>query len=137
MKNWLRTGCIFLIALFSLSCDNENNNDQDYTGRWIYVEPPHPASRFNRLDKSIPVFDVVFTINNNDFTEIDLLLNGNTVNAETASRTGNNLIFQGDGFIMTLNNVRRVSNTLQVQSTQYAFPGQETKTIGPTQIDKY
>jgi hypothetical protein len=132
-----------LMAIFALitlafalfSC--EDDNDGDLSGRWSFVEPPHPISRLSRPNTELnPLFDIIFSIRGGEFTEVDAVILGDFIEGETANFEGKDILFSGNGFSIRLNNVTRAANSLQVNSVEYTIDGQ-SKTLGALQINPY
>lgn len=131
----MKTLIATLLTLFVISSCQEE--EQTLDGRYNFIEPPHPVSRTNRLDNSDAAFDVIFTINGNTLTEVDMVLSAQEVTGETGSIQGKDIIiFEGAGAMITIKGAKKLGNTIQASGAEFTANGQ-TKTYGALQIDPY
>jgi hypothetical protein len=118
-----------------LSCSDDEG--QDLSGRYNFIEPPHYCSRIHRLDFSQIAFDVIFTIEGHELSEIDMVLGGVPADDELGGlSSGDQLIFEGGEGIIELLGIKKVGNSLHVKRADFTLDGAR-KSYGPLQIDQY
>lgn len=123
---------ILLVTVISCSEDEQIN----LSGRYNFIEPPHPISRDNRGDNSEIAFDVIFTIQGTQLTEVDLVMYGQQIQDATGSVSGTTVTFEGGGATINLFGVHKVGPTLQASGADFAV-GSENKTYSALQVDPY
>jgi hypothetical protein len=122
-KNRLKLGLI-VIAILSLiqlfSCSEEDLTG-DTSGQWNVVEPPETASRYNPNKSTLLAFDLLFTIGpDKQIRNYDLVMYDKGVQS-TMTGNGNNYTVEADGFILHINDCRRVFNEI-VADIDYTLP---------------
>lgn len=127
----------FLI-LACMACDDEP--DTNISGEWILQELPQTQFRRNRLDNSIPAFDVVFRIDGKQLTYVDLLLNDVEVE-ETATFNHHgetaDITIEADGFSLMMTGCRRANDVILAGDVTYTLPNGETKIYKGISIARY
>lgn len=131
----MKTLIIILLAAFFLSSCQEDA-PAPLNGRYNFIEPPNPISRLNRLDNSEVAFDVIFTIQNETLTEVDMVIHAEQIAGASGSISGRDIMFTGNGAELKISGARKSGNTLQVSGAEFTIGGQ-TKTWGALQIDSY
>lgn len=125
MKKYLSLAILVIL----ISCDDEPNTN--LTGTWHFTELPQSASRHNRLDGSIPAFDILFEINGREVINSDLLIAGDEVTESHSSVDHGETVdfkFTSDNFELKLNGCKRIGEMMFVNTTEYSLPSGEVKT---------
>lgn len=121
-----------------MACDDEP--DTNISGEWILQELPQTQFRRNRLDDSIPAFDVVFRIDGKELTYVDLLLNDVEVE-ETATFNHHgetaDITIEADGFSLVMTGCRRVNAVILAGTVSYTLPSGASKTYKGISIGQY
>jgi hypothetical protein len=126
---------VLLLACLGVSCDED---DPNISGTWLVQEPPELMARINRADGSVPVFDVVFTIQGNSISDIDLLIDGDPVDGETGSVKDNDVNIQYQNFNLNLQNCRKIGqNTLLIGTMEYTLPDGTSETHKGISVGSY
>lgn len=128
MKKYL---LIILIALGA--CQEEESND--LSGQYNFIEPPHPISRYNRLDNSQVGFDVIFTIQGSTVTEVDMVIFGTQETGEGAVNDRDIVFNSINGDRITVYGARKSGRTLQASGADFTSANGVTKTFTALQID--
>jgi hypothetical protein len=130
---------LIIISILSLLSCKEDDPDTNLTGAWHFNEPPDVASRRNRLDFSIPVFDILFEVQEREVVYADLLINADEV-SETYSSvdhgTSVDYTFESDNFTLKLQGCKRLGAMMRVTSAEYTFNG-STITYGGLTIARW
>lgn len=127
-----------LLIMACMACDDEP--DTNISGEWILQELPQTQFRRNRLDDSIPAFDVVFRIDGKELTYVDLLLNDVEVE-ETATFNHHgetaDITIEADGFSLVMTGCRRVNAVILAGTVSYTLPSGASKTYKGISIGQY
>lgn len=133
---------LFAMALAMFSCEVDRELNRNLSGSWNFIEPPHPAIRLNRPNPDLDIaYDIIFTIQSHELTEIDIAADGVLLDGETAYFEGNDIVFEAPNFSMRLVDVYKFTapqapSILEAKAVEYTISG-ENKTIGSVQISQY
>lgn len=116
------------LSIATTAC--ENDEKINLNGTWLVQEPPELMARINRADGSVPVFDIVFTINSDNLTQIDLLIDGATVDGETGSISYSdgyaNIKFSYQNFQLSMAKCRPALGSMLIGTMSYTLPDGST-----------